>query len=138
MSTPGSNASINDILTAQLVALRALSATLDAEGQAILERDISGLNQVTARKSEHLLKLEELETLRRAAMAAIDGPELAELRSLLDQVQTKNRANGSLIQTQREHVARLLRLLRGGTEARHYGQDGRQLEVGRRHPLATA
>lgn len=138
MPTAGSNPPINEILSAQLAVLRTLSTTLDAEGQAILERNVAGLNQATADKSERLLQLKELETLRRTATALIDGPELAELRGLLEEVRTKNRANASLIQTQREHLARLLRLLRGGTEARHYGQDGKQLELGRRNPLATA
>jgi flagellar biosynthesis/type III secretory pathway chaperone len=135
---PNATPAINDILQAQLATLQALKAALAAEEEAILERDVAALNQATADKSEQLLNLRELETLRRNASAAIDGPELAKLRRALDDVRTQNRANASLIQTQREHLARLLRLLRGGTEARHYDQDGRQRELGRRNPLATA
>lgn len=133
----GTEPSLNEILNAQVSALRALKLTLEDEERAIIERDVDGLNRATAKKSEQLSQLKELETLRRHATAVIDGPELAELRQMLGEVRTRNHANGSLIQAQSQHLARLLRLLRGGAETRQYGQDGRQLEVGRRSTLAS-
>ena len=135
---PTADASLREILDAQLEALHALAATLEIEERAILERDIDGLDRVTAEKTAQLAQLKELEALRRDAMAAIDGPDLSLLRAALAEVRNKNRANASLIETQRAHLTALLRLLRGGDEARHYGHDGRQRELGRRNTLASA
>lgn len=135
---PTATTSLNAILDAQLEALRALKVTLDEEERAVVERDAEALNRVTANKAIQLEQLKTLETERRSATERITGPALAELKHLLGEVRTKNQANASLIQAQSQHLARLLRLLRGGTEARHYGHDGRQLETGRRSPLASA
>ena len=128
--------SINEILSAQLAALGALDSTLEAEKQAILDRDTEALNRAVAAKSERLLELRALETERRSATMQLTDDDLGTLRAMFERVKARNQANGALIQVQRQHLGRLLRLLRGA-DAAHYDRDGRQLETGRRTTLAS-
>lgn len=115
--------SINALLQAQLEALTQIEAILGQEHEALENRSPEALLAAADSKHAALSRLGELENERRTISADIHPNQLEQLREIADRCRALNRANSALLNTQRQHVTRLLSLLRGDQDARPAGYD---------------
>jgi flagellar biosynthesis/type III secretory pathway chaperone len=129
----------------QIAATRALAGRLEAEADALLQRDLGRLDAVTADKQRCIESLERIESERRALVSALAGrPEPAdflgllrrtddsgrlaaewqELVTLLESCRARNVQNGRLVALRRAHLLRSLAILQGSPAAITYGPAG--------------
>jgi len=136
------------LLDRQLEALARVLELLGDEQQALLSRDASSLELVTASKSQALARSDELEQQRRSLAPSLSDMErLAadesiarlweKLLEMTRQCREQNDANGRLIRRQQQRVESALGLLCGKPTTENadlYGPDGEQ----RRKPGPSA
>ena len=116
-------ASLTAVMQAQLKALTRIEDILERERVALEERDADGLLAVAEAKNDALADLGDLERKRKALSASLDDSHLAELRLIAGRCRQMNSRNAALLNTQQQHVSRLLSLLRGGADYRPAGYD---------------
>ena len=137
---------MEELLQQQVTCSQALLHSLEAERDALVERDLDTLADTTADKLRHTETLEALERRRVQLMQELGFdndaggirrclqslPRSARLQSLWQQVlanvracRTGNLTNGGILELGRQHVEQALSVLRGqsGSPAL-YGQDG--------------
>ena len=138
------------LLDRQLEALARVLELLGDEHDALLRRDVAGLELVTGSKTEALARADELERgrlamapmlsdMERYAQHPAIGARWDRLLDLTRQCRERNDANGRLIRRQQARVESALGLLRGDAaegDRDVYGPDGGQRR-GSRSPLAS-
>ena len=137
---------LEQVLGEQVAAARALESQLEDEARVLLERDLPGLDAVTAAKQSCIEGLERVDAERRTLLAAItdDAPAEAlelrlrridpsgratalwrELTARLEACRLRNAHNGRLVAMRRVQVQRALSLLGGpGAGGLIYGRQG--------------
>lgn len=145
------------LIDEQIAATRALASRLEDEARALLQRDLSRLDAVTADKQRCIESLEHIESERRALVSMLAGkPEpadfaallqrtdgsgrlaarWAELVGLLEGCRERNVQNGRLVALRRAHVLRSLAMLQGSPPAMTYGPGGIASAGARQRDLA--
>lgn len=145
---------IEDIGTAQR-----LLELIDAEFQAMGERDLPRLEQILGEKLPLLGLLEQHGTARSQLLAAqqlsadraglealasrsADGTELLsrsdELNALLEQCRDANQRNGRLIRANQASLKSVLGILRGGETPGLYDSRGGAARIAQQRPLSQA
>ncbi|GIZ13816.1 flagella synthesis protein FlgN [Pseudomonas sp. NCCP-436] len=148
-----------DLFTADIGTAGQLLELIEAEHQALTERDLSRLEGLLQDKHPLLTLLQQhgsersrllqqagfsadrhgLETL--AAGSSLGGQLLArseELASLLQRCQEANLRNGRLIRANQATVGNLLGILRGGDTPGLYDSRGSTARVAQQRPLSQA
>jgi len=141
---------LTELLDSQLGALEAVRDVLDRERDALRDRDVEGLERITADKQERLAAAASFEQHRRelapdpASMDSLaETPAVAErwakLLDLTRACRDQNEANGRVIRLQQRRVENTLTLLRGsGDQSDLYGPDGGNRTPGQtRTPLTS-
>lgn len=119
-------------LDAQIAAMHAVLAALEAEQQALRQRDADALLQAVNTKAASLARADELEKQRHAVMRNMGVSENSGIEERWQQVlaltrrcRAINESNGQFIRGQRRRVDATLQLLRGGfTSVTEYGPGG--------------
>lgn len=116
-------ASMNDVLQAQLTTLAEIEQILGQEHEALIGRDPEALLNAADAKTVLLSRLSELETRRRSLSEHFDAAQLSELQQRSARCRRINQLNAALLNTQQQHVNRLLSLLRGDRNAQPSAYD---------------
>ncbi|MFO1406027.1 MAG: flagellar protein FlgN [Steroidobacteraceae bacterium] len=145
MDRAGWLSAFEQVIGEQIAAARALAGRLEDEARVLLERDLDGLDRVTAAKQACIDALERVETERRALVATVTGGSRAEgleallgrcdpsgraiegwreLAGLIEACRVRNAHNGRLVALRRSQVLRSLRMLRGQSAGGTYQRSG--------------
>lgn len=115
--------SVNSVLRAQLEALGRIEAILSNERAALESRDPDELLAAADAKSAALTRLGDLENQRKSISEDMHPDQVEKLRQLTARCRDLNQQNAALLNSQQQHVDRLLSLLRGTADSRTESYD---------------